>query len=215
MACSGKIGSKDGVMKALEKIGFMLFLLAGALALAGEYFGLPWLFRMALVAVGLMACVGGIRSMVKGEAYEGRTQLSDPRYVRRYSGVSARLIGGGLVLAGLVIIGLALMDLFNPGGAVIVLSKLVDSRYGLAIALGLAGLLITVFGIVRILSGSGASPEAYGPTVELGIKVGGFISALVGLFILLLAAVSILSPGLLTALFERAVHLAESLLLNP
>ena len=78
----------------------------------------------------------------------------------------------------------------------------------------LAGLAITAFGIVRILPGSGASPKAYGPFVELGIRMGGVISTLVGLSLLLLAIVSAVSPGFLQNLGERVVHLAESLLLN-
>lgn len=197
-------------MKTLERITLLLLLSVGGLVLAADYYDLPWLSSMAIIAFGLIACLGGVRILVRGEAFEGKTAIN-PRYVRRYTGVSARLIAVVLFLAGPVVMVLGFMDLSSPGRASSFLTELGDSPQGWAIILGLAGLMVTAMGIVRVLSGSGTSPGVYYRYVEFSIKVGGAFSILIGLAMLSLAAVGFLAPDLLKELFEEALAQATRL----
>ena len=205
-------------MKTLEKTGFFLLLSAGGLVFAADYYNVPWLSPMALIAVGLIACLGAIRIITRGEAFEGRSRLGDPRFVRRYTGVSSKLIAVVLLLAGPIVVVLGFMELSSPGRASSFLMGLLDSSYGWATILGLVGLMVTAMGITRILSGSGITPGTFDRHVEFIIKVGGAFSTLIGLAMLSLAAGALLAPDLLKELFDQAVAqavgFAESWALN-
>lgn len=198
-------------MSTLEKLGLALFLLAGGLALAADQFGLPHLFRVALIAFGLVACITGLRIIRRGVAIEGKTRVRDPRYIQRYTGVSATLIGAVLLLAGPIIVGLSVMDLRGGGGAESFLSGLAETSYGLALLLGIAGLVGIALGVVRLLSGSATAPGTHARPIELSIKLGGDITALVGVLLLALAAAYFFAPNLPQELAQHLVHLVRHL----
>lgn len=196
-------------MKTLERNGFLLILLMGGLVAAADYYDLPWLFSLLLVALGLAACLGAIRILMRGEAFEGRSRLGNPRFVRRYAGLSAKLIAFVLLLAGPIIVVLGLMEVSSPGRASGFLSGLSDSPYGWATILGLAGLMVTAMGITRILSGSALPRGTYARHVELSLRVGGAYTALTGLAMLALAAAALFAPDLLNQLLEQLKELLE------
>lgn len=200
-------------MKVLEKIGFALLLVTGALAVGGDYLGLhwPWLYRVALLGVGFLGCLGGIRSIRKGEVFGS---AYGNFYRERHTGLSARLIGVVLILGGAIVIALSLVDLFSPGGASAFLSTLAGSPRGLGVVLGLAGLLVAAFGIVRVLSGSGKATGSFARHVELSFKVGGVFSLLAGLAMLAIAAGLLLAPGPTADLLQRAVRLAKDAIID-
>lgn len=148
-------------MRTLEKIGFALLLTAGILVVAGEYLDLPWMLRAALIAFGMVGCVGGIRIVRQGEVLGG---FFEANYRERLSGASAWLMGMILVLGGAIIIGLGVLDLVSGGQAgAIVVEMIIGSPRGLALALGVAGLIVAAFGATRVRSGSakasGRSPR--------------------------------------------------------
>jgi hypothetical protein len=195
-------------MRTLERIGFALLLLAGALVVAGEYLDLPWMFRAALVSVGLMACVGGMRTIRKGEVGGG---FFEANYRERLTGASAGLMGIILLLGGAIIVGLGVVDLYSRGQAGSIVTDLVlRSPRGLAIPLALAGLMIAAFGVTRILSGSARAAGSFAPHVELGFRAAGIASTFIGLAMLALAAGLMVAPELMTGLFRRALAAAKS-----
>jgi len=96
---------------------------------------------VALVIVGVVALAGGTWIVITGEAIRGRKRLSNPRTVRRFRGVSARLIGPVLILVGPIVVALSAISLFGGGDTSDLLGRLGDSTVGVAAALGFAGRL--------------------------------------------------------------------------
>lgn len=185
----------------VERIGFTLFLIAGGLAVAGNYFNLPWLTDTGIIVFGLIAIFRGAQFIAKGEAIEGRTNISNPNYIQRYTGVSAYIIGGILILIGLLVIGGGLLGFTTPGGVTVALGNLIRTDFGIALLLSLAGLFTFTFGLVRTLSGSATTPGTHNQLVEAGIRFGGVVMILVGLLLLAAAAGFLLIPDMLRGLF--------------
>lgn len=100
-----------------------------------------WAYDVALVIVGVVALAGGTWIVITGEAIRGRKRLSNPRTVRRFRGVSARLIGPVLILVGPIVVALSAISLFGGGDTSDLLGRLGDSTVGVAAALGFAGRL--------------------------------------------------------------------------
>jgi len=186
----------------VERIGFTLFLVAGGLVVAGSYLNLPWLTNAGIIVFGLIAIFRGAQFIAKGEAIEGRTNISNPNYIQRYTGLSAYLIGGMLILIGLLVIGGGILGFTTPGGVTAALGNLIKTDMGIAFLLGLAGLFSFTFGLVRALSGSATTPGTHNRLVEGSIRFGGVVMLLVGLLLLAAAAGFLLVPGTLRGLFS-------------
>lgn len=195
-----------------ERIGFTLFLIAGGLVVAGSYFNFTWLTNAGIIVFGLLAILRGAQFLSRGEAIEGRTHISNPNYIQRYTGLSAYLIGAALILIGLLVIGGGVLGFTTPGGMTAVLSKLVESDWGIGLILGLAGIFAIVFGLVRTLSGSATTPGTYYKVVEASIRLRGVLTMLVGVMLILLSMGFIFTPDLLRDLFARAVSLVKGLI---
>ncbi len=207
-------GTSEFNLKAHKRIESFLFLSAGGCALIADWLDMPWLFRVALINVGLVGIVGGIKAWSTRTAVEGRVLLSDPRYVRRFTGLPARLISAGLIVAGVILITLSIIDLARPGNAGIFMSHLLDSRYGIALILAVAGFMGVAFGIVRVIAGTGASPGAWARHIELGYRIWGASATVLGLAALAGAVLIIFAPELLGQLRIQARALIEGLLLR-
>lgn len=201
-------------MKNFERIGLTLFLLAGGMAVAKDYFDFPWLSGLAGILFGLVAIVASIQIFSKGEAIEGKSSLSDKRYVVRFTGVSATLVAIFLLMGGLFISGLGVFNLFGNENANDLMSNSVGSPLILGIIIGLVGLMIAVYGSTRLLSGSGTTPGAYSSYIEFGFRVGGALSVLVGLAMILLALGLIIMPDTIISLVDTAWQSIQRLVLQ-
>lgn len=202
-------------MKGSSKIGSWLLLLVAGLVAAADYFNFPRINQLLIVLVGVVACIVGVRMILTRQAVAGQTRILDPGYIERYAGLSAWLMGVVVTLAGFVILGLGVLDLLQPGRADTFLSGLTGSPTGLGLALGFSGVIVTAFGVIRILAGSGRSPGAFGSLVEFGYKAGGVLSVLAGVLMLAVAAGLILAPGLVKELFQQGSNLVRRWILNP
>ena len=172
----------------------LIFLSAGILY-AGEYFNLPRLKLIVVLGFGVITCISGLRMLIPRETFEGPTWLKYPNNFQQYEGLSAKLMGGILLVCGLMIVGLDVLEIFKPGGAEAFLNRMVSSQSGLASVIGLAGIFTIVFGVIRILSASTASPSGGNKWIELKAKLGGAILALVGLSLILVSIWMAVSPG--------------------
>ena len=199
--------------RLLSNIGFIVILLLGGLVYAAEHFGFSW--GTSVVLIGFLALFGGVSSLISGEAVQGRRiAVSDPRAIKRFRGLSGRLLGLILVIAGLIIIALSLVNLFYPGGASTFLGEWTNSALVGALILGFAGLIVIAFGSIRFLSGSGTAPGYHTRLAELSIRFGGAISILVGLAMVLIAILWAFAPEALKGLFESLVSLGKNLMLK-
>lgn len=191
------------------RIGFTLFLVAGGLVVAGDYFSLPGLTNAGIIVFGLIAILRGAQFLVKGEAIEGREKVSNPNYVQRYKGFTAYLIGAALVLIGLLVLGGGVLGFTTPGGVTAVLSNIIETDRGIALLLGLAGFFVVVFGLVRTISGSATTPGTHNRVVESSIRAGGLLAMLVGLGLLALSLGYFFAPDLLRGWFTQATDFVK------
>lgn len=198
----------------LGRLGSLLIFLTVVIVLAADYFNLPGLNLIVAIGFGLAACIGGGRLVLQGEAYDGRIRINNPNYLQRYSDLSARLIGAILVISGVMIIGLGTLEVARPGGAGAFLERLASSTFGLASLVGLAGLMMAAFGVIRILSGSVTSPNTRGKLVAFSIKAGGVITTLIGLSLLFLAIWAAFAPGFLQDVARQIASYFQNLILN-
>ncbi len=199
-------------MKGFRDSRSILLILAAVLILTGEELGIPWIPQVVLVAVGIIAIIGAIRIINQGEAYEGIFGMSNLRYIQRYPGLMAWLVGLLLGLGGLLVLALSLVDLFSPGGASTFLGDLIDSSFGQAILLGIAGLMVTTYGMIRLLSGRTTTTGSQNLLEEFSNKSNGVILTMIGLILLGFSFGLLLSPGFLKALYEQALRLVNKLM---
>lgn len=207
--------SKDNVcvkMKNYDRVGFIIFLIAGCFAVAGDYFAIPWLTNAALIVFGLIACVAGFLMIFRSEAREDRTRISSTTNLRQFSGISAYLMGGVILLTGILTVMVSVAGLFTKGGTDHVLTRFAESDPGIASILTLAGCVMIVFGLMRVLSQHGASTGTVSQLVELSVKAGGIISIFAGIGLVLLAFGFLFAPDLLRNLFGQLMDFGTRLI---
>lgn len=194
-------------MKVLHSLEIGSFLVAGAAVLAGEYLELPWLSGAAPVAFGVAVLAGGVRILVTGQskgAAAGMDHWYRPsKYTERHTGTPARLIGALLLIAGLLFIVMGVIALTARGGMDAFWQEFLKSPRAWGAVAGLAGIMMTLAGTVRAIAGSGAAPGAYNRVVEAEFKIGGVVTAAVGLGLLFLAAVLLMSPDYLPNALDK------------
>lgn len=178
-----------------RRLSSLLIFLSAGLLYAGEYFNLPRLKLVVVLGFGLFACIRGLSMLIPREILDRLPWLKLPNDYPQDESLSAKLMGGIWVVFGLMIIGLDLLEIFKPGGAEAFLDRLVSSTFGLASLVGLAGIFMVVFGVIRILSASTAAPGDQNNWVELKAKAGGGILALIGLILILGSIWLALSPS--------------------
>ena len=178
-----------------RRLSSLLIFLSAGILYAGEYFNLPRLKLVVLLGFGLFACLRGIRFLLPNDTSSEQTWLNKSNDNLQYDGLAAKLMGGILLVFGLMIVGLVLLEIFKPGEADAFLERLVNSSSGLASLIGLAGIFMIVFGVIRILSANAASSNGQNQWIEFKTKAGGVILALVGLILILGSIWSALSSG--------------------
>jgi len=178
-----------------RRLGSLLIFLSAGILYAAEYFNLPRLNLVVVLGFGLFACINGLKMLRQEETFESRTGLYDLNKFQQYEGLSANLMGGILVVFGLMIVGLDLLEIFKPGGAGAFLNRLASSPSGLASVIGLAGIFMIVFGVIRILSANASSTRGQNKWMEFKAKAGGAVLVLIGLILILGSIWMALSPG--------------------
>lgn len=141
---------------------------------------MPFLVPLAIAIFGAFALTLGADTFV-----QGRIQLFDRLYSRRenYSGLSARLLGVVIFLFGAGLLLFALWDWLTPGDAGEVLGEFVMSQRGLGVFLMVFGFFTLLFGLIRLISGSAHSPEERNAWVDLGFRLRGLITIIVGILL--------------------------------
>lgn len=187
-------------MKTLNKLFILSLLITGASVAGGEYLDMPWMYDAAMIGFGMVAILGGARIMITGQARGASTGMStfyrETENTQRFSGSSARLIGALLLLAGPLVISMAILDLTFDGGMDAAWEEFLKSPRVWGIAAGLSGLMITMMGIVRARTGTAATPGARSEVVETEFKMGGILAIIAGVVLMAAAVVLIVAPDL-------------------
>jgi len=195
----------------IEKLGVYVVLLSGGLVYANEYFGIPWLASLAIMLFGLWVAAWGVEVALKGEV-----KLINREY-RRYeffSGVPAGLWAAIFITTGGLLLFFGYLDWTSPGGTESFLDRLTNSPAGWGVVLGVAGLLVTAVGVIRLLAGSAMRDKRVSKFQELGFRLGGAWYTLFGLAMLSLAAGLFFAPSLLKSIFDGLVNLVKEWILS-
>ena len=118
------------------------------------------------------------------------------------------MIGIVVVIGGMLFTALSVIDLTSSGGIEAFWDDFLRSPRAWGLIAGIAGLLVTLIGLVRTMAGSAAAPGAYNKVVEAEFSAGGVMAVVAGVVLLALAAALIVAPdvfqGALDDLWSRA-----------
>lgn len=188
-------------MKVLNKILIFFALLTGSSILGAEYFRVHWMYTLAGISLGMVAITSALDILITGKARGAAAGMSrfyrETKRTERYSGVSARMFGVLALLFGCIAIAASVIDATTPGGINAFWDDFLKSPRAWGLIIGLAGFIITITGIVRAKVGSAAAPEAYNKVIEAGFRIGGVFRGVVGVVMMLIAALLITAPGVL------------------
>lgn len=168
-------------MRLIDKASVPIFVVAGGLVYLSERYQLPVLIPIAIGIFGLFALWLGADTFVRGEI-----QLFNRLYSRRenYSGMPARLLGTIIFLFGVGVTFYSISEWIRPGVAGNFLSGLVKSPQGWGIILITFGFFSLLFGLIRLIAGSAHRQEERRAVVDLGFRLRGLVSTVVGIVLL-------------------------------
>lgn len=188
-----------------NKIVLLGLLVAGGLVAGAEYLGLTWMYNLVVIEFGVLALIAGIQIMITGKAKGGVAGMSqaygDSKYRERHTGMQARMIGIVVLLGGTIFIAMSVIDLAIGMDAF--WREFLDSPRAWGLVAAVAGLMLTLIGLVRAKSGSGAEKGAYSDMVEAEFKGGGIVTTLAGLALLVLGAIMMIYPSLLQGTLDE------------
>lgn len=168
-------------MRLIERVSFLIIMLAGGMVYLAERFQLPILIPLAIEIFGLFAVWLGADTLFHGEI-----QLFNRLYSRRenYSGVSARLLGVIIFLFGVGVTLYSIWEWMQPGAAENFLVGLVESPRGWGIILITFGFFSLLFGVIRLIAGSAHRREERSAIVDLGYRARGLFTVIFGIILL-------------------------------
>ncbi len=168
-------------MNIADKLAVPVFVIAGGMAYAAEEFNMPHLIPLALGLFGSFGVLLGIETFANGEI-----RLFNRRHSRReyFSGLPARLFGVIIFLFGAGVALYAFLEWTSPGAAGGYLSGLVGSSRGWGILLVAFGFFTLLFGLIRLIAGSGRRPEERSGAVDFGYRARGLINIAISLIAL-------------------------------
>ena len=164
-------------MRFIDNLGVLVIFVSGGMAYLAGQFNMPFLIPSAIALFGAFAVLLGLDTFI-----QGKFQLFDRYYSRRenYSGISARLLGIIFFLFGAGLILYSASEWLTPGSAEKALEGMVESNRGWGILLIVFGIFLLLFGLVRLISGSAHSPEQRNMWVDLGFRMRGLLSLVIG-----------------------------------
>ncbi len=185
-------------MKVLDAIQVVSLLVTGGAVLGAEYLDTRWMYNLAAIGFGVAVIAGGLRIMITGRARGAAVGMDrwhrDTEYTERHTGVRARLIGALLLLGGPVVITLSIIEVTSTGGMDTFWAQSLRSPRFWGLVSGLAGLAMTLAGIMRAKAGTASAAGSRARAVETEFKVKGVLTAVAGLVLLGVAAVLLISP---------------------
>lgn len=165
-------------MKIADKLGVVVFIVAGGMVYAAEEFDMPILIPLAMGLFGLFAVVLDIETYASG-----RIEMFNRLYSRRenFSGLPARLFGFMIFLFGAGISFYAFLEWTSPGTTGEYLAGLVKSSRGWGILLITFGVFTLLFGLIRLIAGSAPRPEERSAITDFRYRARGLVNVVVGL----------------------------------
>jgi hypothetical protein len=168
-------------MHSLKKAVVILVILAGASAYAADYFGLAHLIPLAMALFGVLISFIGVNSLT-----QGRLSLREDNTSRReyYADGFAYLLGAMIMFFGAGLLFYGIWSWLQPQTASGFLAKLVESHQSWGLLLMAIGFFTCVFGLARLIAGSGQPAEPGRERVDRALRIRGLLSMLVGVVVL-------------------------------
>jgi hypothetical protein len=194
--------------RLLSSTQLTLFLLAGALAYAGDYFSLPFLSDLALLCFGLLLALFGAATMA-GNLWMFRFEnWESSNLVRTYRAVIDELWGVIFGTAGLLMVGATFVKWLVPGAAKSIWEDLLTNTTAIGLVLAFAGLMAILTGVVRVLSGGrGNEARPIRGLTDLLDRLAGFAYVLFGLALSAGGLFLLLAPGFRAQMIEELMAL--------
>jgi hypothetical protein len=189
----------------LQKFYGILVLVAAGLAFLGDQFSVQVLMDLAMVCFGALIVAIGMEEIIgRLDMYRGGASNLG-QMAGLYQGLAAQLWGLVFILIGLGLVGMILTKWLAPGAAS-KWSDVIGSRSGIALMLGLMGLMVTLNGLIHMLVGEGpAKPGMLSTLSNVLSRLGGTATFLFGLGMSGVALVLLVAPGFVDAVWARFV----------
>ncbi len=165
-------------MKIADKLAVPAIVVAGGMVYPFKEFNMPTLIPLAMGLFGTFAIQLGIEILVNG-----KIKIYNRLHSRRenFSGLPARSFGVMIFLFGAGVTLYAFFEWTQPGTARNVLAGLVGSPRGWGILLITFGFFTLLFGLIRLIAGSGHRPEERSGLVDFGYRARGAVNLIIGL----------------------------------
>jgi len=197
-----EIAMKDKLLIWLIGVGL-------AIAYIGVKFRNPILIGLLVAGLGLFSIFSGLQMIIFKRA-EVPTSDTLSAHKERYTGLAAQLYGILFIAFGVFIILIALGEWLFHRSAVFQINQLLGNSFGFGVFLTIAGALILIYGIIRLIVGNAAYTETGLRPFER--VAGGIYFSLFGLGVLATGMWLIVSPFTLSALIKYWVSLIGKLI---
>jgi len=199
-----------GGVRAMKNKLFIWLMLAGlGIAYIGIKFRNPIVIAFVLGGLGLFSIFSGIQMIITKRA-DVPTSDNFDAHKERHTGFAAQLYGILFVVFGIIIVFITLAEWLFPKTPLFQIEHLLENSLGIGIFLVIAGALVMIFGIIRLIAGNVAYQETGLAPFER--VAGGIYFSLFGLGLLGVGIWLILSPSTLKALFQYLISLIGRLI---
>jgi hypothetical protein len=189
---------------SLSTVQGILFLLAAGLAYGGEHFSLTILTNLGLLVIGLLVGSVGVGLIVTNLAAYDFASWSNRQAIETYRGLVEQLWGLVIAGLGLFMIGLSASRLLAPARGDTWWNALLASPAAVGVALGTIGLMTSLNGLIRVLTGSASGKAGkLAGVADILDEPAGIAMLVFGWALTLASLVLLVAPDVVTALIRQ------------
>jgi hypothetical protein len=159
----------------------ILFAVGGGLVYVGQEWGVPYATDAGLVVLGVLMVAAGLDLIIKKLGVFRIDDWTPSKVVETYSGISEMLWGLLFIGIGLAVIAVLLQQWLFQGSTETIWTEVLGSTLVIGVALAFAGLLLSLNGLVHLLSGRTGTAGGVRGFSDLGCVMGGYSGGADGL----------------------------------
>jgi hypothetical protein len=180
----------------------VLFAVGGGLVYVGQEWGVPYATDIGVALLGVLLVAAGLDLIIKKLGVFRIDGWTSSNVVETYRGISEMLWGLLFIGIGLAVLAVSVGRWLFHAGADTIWADVLGSSLVIGIALAFAGLLLSLNGLVHVLSGRTGIAGSVRGFSDLMDRLVGVMHLLAGLMVFGVAFL-IMVPGALTAVVEQ------------